>query len=79
MSDRRVVIYGGSSYVSEELIKILSKDYSKFTIICRNKNYIEDYISKNNLQNLEIDIFEADLLKNFLVLTILNFHIDKLL
>ena len=62
MNDKRVVIYGGSSYVSEELIKILSKDYSKFTIICRNKNYIEDYISKNNLQNLEIDIFEADLL-----------------
>ena len=62
MNNRRIVIYGGSSYVSEELIKILSKDYSKFTIICRSKNYIEDYISKNNLQNLEIDIFEADLL-----------------
>ena len=62
MSEGNIIIYGGSSYISEELIKILSNDYKKFTIICRNKKYIEDYIKKNNLQNLEINIFEADLL-----------------
>ena len=62
MSEGNIIIYGGSSYISEELIKILSNDYKKFTIICRNKKYIEDYIKKNNLQNLKINIFEADLL-----------------
>ena len=64
MNNRRIVIYGGSSYISEELIKILSKDYSKFTIICRNKNYIENYISKNEgiwkADSLRISLYGID-------------------
>ena len=33
MSDRRVVIYGGSSYVSEELIKIIPNDNSFIAVL----------------------------------------------
>ena len=62
MNGEYIIIYGGSSYISKELLKILSKDFNQFIIFCRNKNVVNRYISELKLENLEIIIFEADLL-----------------
>ena len=62
MNGEYIIIYGGSSYISKELLKILSKDFDQFIIFCRNKNVVNRYISELKLENLEIKIFEADLL-----------------
>ena len=62
MNGEYIIIYGGSSYISKELLKILSKDFNQFIIFCRNKNVVNRYISELQLENLEIKIFEADLL-----------------
>jgi len=62
MENSNIVIYGGSSFISKELLKILSKDYKKFTIFCRKKNAVQNYINEINLNNIEINIFETDIL-----------------
>ena len=62
MNGEYIIIYGGSSYISKELLKILSKDFNQFIIFCRNKNVVNRYISELKLENFEIKIFEADLL-----------------
>tara|TARA_B100001123_G_scaffold405858_1_gene496568 strand:- start:3622 stop:4353 length:732 start_codon:yes stop_codon:yes gene_type:complete len=62
MDKNYIIIYGGSSLISKELLKILSKDFDRFIIFCRNKNIVENYIHELKLENLEIVIFEADLL-----------------
>ena len=62
MNGEYIIIYGGSSYISKELLKILSKDFNQFIIFCRNKNVVNRYISELQLENLEIKIFEVDLL-----------------
>ena len=62
MNKNYIIIYGGSSLISKELLKILSKDFDKFIIFCRNKNIVHQYILELKLENLEIKILEADLL-----------------
>ena len=62
MEDKKIIIYGGSSDISKELIKILSNDYDQFTIFCRNKNIVEKYLVQMQLKHLKIKIFEVDLL-----------------
>ena len=62
MSENYIVIYGGSSLISKELLKILSRDFDKFIIFCRNKNIVQQYIHELKLENLKIKILEADLL-----------------
>ncbi len=62
MNKDYIIIYGGSSLISKELLKILSKDFDKFIIFCRNKNIVHQYILELKLENLEIKILEADLL-----------------
>lgn len=36
MNKNYIIIYGGSSLISKELLKILSKNFGKFIIFCRN-------------------------------------------
>ena len=62
MEGNNIIIYGGSSLLSKELLKILSKDFNQFIIFCRKKNIVQQYISEKKLDNLEIKIFEVDLL-----------------
>ena len=62
MNENYIIIYGGSSLISKELLRILSKDFNKFIIFCRNKNIVHQYILELKLENLEIKILEADLL-----------------
>ena len=62
MENNYIIIYGGSSLISKKLLEILSKDFNQFIIFCRKKNIIQQYISEKKLDNLEIKIFEADLI-----------------
>ena len=62
MKSNNIIIYGGSSFISKELLKILSKDFNQFIIFCRKKSIIQQYIYEMKLENLEIKIFETDLL-----------------
>ena len=62
MENNYVIIYGGSSLISKKLLEILSKDFNQFIIFCRKKNIVQQYISEKKLDNLEIKIFEVDLL-----------------
>ena len=62
MESNSIIIYGGSSLISRELLKILSKNYNQFIIFCRKKSIVQRYIYEMKLENLEIKIFETDLL-----------------
>ena len=62
MENNYIIIYGGSSLISKKLLEILSKDFNQFIIFCRKKNIVQQYISEKKLDNLEIKIFEVDLL-----------------
>ncbi len=62
MENEKIIIYGGSSLISKELLRILSKDFNQFIIFCRKKNIVEQYIKEFKLENSKIEIFEVDLL-----------------
>ena len=62
MENNYIIIYGGSSLISKKLLEILSKDFNQFIIFCRKKSIFQQYIYEMKLENLEIKIFEADLL-----------------
>ena len=60
MENSSIIIYGGSSLIAKELIKILSKDFNQFIIFCRKKSIVQQYMQEMKLENLEIKIFAAD-------------------
>ena len=75
MEHDTIIIYGGSSLIAKELIKKLSVKYKKFIIFCRKKNYIDQYIKEFELHDLDIKIFETDILnldKNYSIIQNLN-------
>ena len=75
MEHDTIIIYGGSSLIAKELIKKLSVKYKKFIIFCRKKNYIDQYIKELELHDLDIKIFETDILnldKNYSIIQDLN-------
>ena len=75
MEHDTIIIYGGSSLIAKELIKKLSVKYKKFIIFCRKKNYIDQYIKEFELHDLDIKIFETDILnldKNYSIIQDLN-------
>ena len=75
MEHDTIIIYGGSSSIAKELIKKLSLKYKKFIIFCRKKNYIDQYIKEFELHDLDIKIFETDILnldKNYSIIQNLN-------
>ena len=76
MEHDTIIIYGGSSSIAKELIKKLSLKYKKFIIFCRKKNYIDQYIKELELHDLDIKIFETDILnldKNYSIIQDLNY------
>ena len=59
---KKIIIYGASSLISLELIKLLNQDVSKFFLFCRNRNEIEHFLKNNNFDVEKFSIFEVDLL-----------------
>jgi len=69
MQDKHLIIHGGSSEISRELIKLLKNDFNEFTIFCRNKKKVDENINEFKNENLIINIVEIDLLnieKNYI-------------
>ena len=82
MQNNNIIIYGGSSLISKELLKILSKDYSKFIIFCRNRTIVQQYLNEIKIKDLEVKIFEVDLLnleENFSIIDKLENNISGLI
>ena len=72
-----IIIYGSSSLISLELIKILDKDTSKFYLFCRNKNEIEKFIIKNNFDKNKREIIEDQLLISIISQNHENLNLDS--
>ena len=51
MVSKHIIIYGGSSIISRELFKILAREYNQFTIFCRKRNIVEEYINEAKTEN----------------------------
>ena len=82
MQNNNIIIYGGSSLISKELLKILSKDYGKFIIFCRNRTIVQQYLNEIKIKDLEVKIFEVDLLnleENFSIIDKLENNISGLI
>tara|TARA_B100000700_G_scaffold243273_1_gene271088 strand:+ start:1759 stop:2484 length:726 start_codon:yes stop_codon:yes gene_type:complete len=65
---KKILIYGGSSLISKELINIFVKENYSFVIFCRKAEVFFNNISSLNIEKNKFDVFEADLLdlqKNF--------------
>ena len=64
MKYKKIVIFGGTSEISLELLKLYSNETEKFIIFCRNKKkFLELVEEKNYLISIKdkIEIFETDL------------------
>ena len=82
MPNGHIVIYGGSSSISKELMKLLAKNYNQFTVFCRKKNDVENNFKELDIKNLKINIFESDieeLEKNFTIIESLENNISGLI
>ena len=58
---KRVLIYGGSSLISIELIKILYQEIDKFVVFCRNKDLFSKKMADLEFDNNKFDTREVDL------------------
>ena len=58
---KKIVIYGGSSLISIELIKILNMRTDKFFIFCRNKDTFINQIQQLNIDENKFNIFQIEL------------------
>jgi hypothetical protein len=56
---KNVIIYGASSLISLELIKLLDKDVSRFFLFCREKNEIENFLTNNNFDIKKFSYFRG--------------------
>jgi decaprenylphospho-beta-D-erythro-pentofuranosid-2-ulose 2-reductase len=71
MPNGHIIIYGGSSLISKELIGLLAKSYGQFTVFCRKKNDVENNLKEVDIKNLKVNIYECDLVdleKNFSII-----------
>ena len=59
---KKVLIYGGSSLISKELINIYYKEAYNFIIFCRKKELLLSQLSNLKLDNNRFQIFDTDLL-----------------
>lgn len=82
MNNNKIIIYGGTSYISRELLKILSKKFSKFIIFCRNQEIVKKYIEEINNEKIKFEIYEVDILnlkKNYELIENLDKDIQGLI
>ena len=76
---KKILIYGGSSLISKELINILVKENYSFVIFCRKAEVFFNNISSLNIEKNKFDVFEADLLdlqKNFELISKLEKNLE---
>ena len=59
---KKILIYGGSSLISKELISIYSREDYNFIIFCRKKEFVLSELSNLKLDNNKFEIFETDLI-----------------
>ena len=79
---KKIIIYGGSSYLSREIIRILSKKNYYFIIFCRNKNDVLKYLDEVKIISTHYEIWEVDLLdlnKNIEIINKFNEDIHGLI
>ena len=65
MKYKNIIIYGGTSEISIELIKLYANECEKLIIFCREKQAFTILIQNKNFHNLEknkLEIYEVDLL-----------------
>ena len=76
---KKILIYGGSSLISKELISIYSREDYNFIIFCRKKESVLSDLSNLKLDNNKFEIFETDLIdlqKNLELISKLDDNID---
>ena len=76
---KKILIYGGSSLISKELISIYSREDYNFIIFCRKKDSVLSELSNLKLDNNKFEIFETDLIdlqKNLEYISKLDDNID---
>ena len=76
---KKILIYGGSSLISKELISIYSREDYNFIIFCRKKEFVLSDLSNLKLDNNKFEIFETDLIdlqKNLELISKLDDKID---
>lgn len=69
MQNKHLIIHGGSSEISKELMKLFKNEFNEFTIFCRNKKKVDEYIDEIKNESIRINIVEIDILdieKNYL-------------
>ena len=82
MKNGHIIIYGGGSLISKELMKLLSSNYNNFSIFCRKKNDVENNLKEVDIKNLKINIYECDLVdleKNFSIIEGLENNVSGLI
>lgn len=82
MSSGKIIIYGGTSFLARELLKILSKKFDKFIIFCRNQEIVKEYLKEINNEKFEAEIHEVDILdleKNYEIVENLSQDIQGLI
>ena len=82
MKNGHIIIYGGGSLISKELMKLLSSNYNNFSIFCRKKNDVENNLKEVDIKNLKINIYECDLVdleKNFSIIEGIENNISGLI
>ncbi len=80
MSKKHLIIYGGSSLIARELIKLMSEKFEKITIFCRNEKIVQEYI--NHFENVEFNLIQVDLIeleKNIQLINNISNDIDGLI
>ena len=76
---KKILIYGGSSLISKELISIYYKEDYNFIIFCRKKELVLSYLVDLKLDNNKFKIFDIDLIdlqKNLELISKLEDNID---
>ena len=62
MQNKHLIIHGGSSEISKELMKLFKNEFNEFTIFCRNKEKVDEYIDEIKNESIRINIVEIDIL-----------------
>ena len=77
--NKKILIYGGSSLISLELIKIYSNEECEFIIFCRDKNNFIKRLNKLDLTANKFKIYEVDLMeleKNLKIISEIESELD---
>jgi len=77
--NKKILIYGGTSLISLELIKIYNNEEYEFIIFCRDKNNFIERLNKLDLTVNKFTIYEVDLIeleKNLKIISEIENELD---